>query len=75
MIITITLNPAIDRTLVLEAPVELSAVNSVVLPQFGLPASAILISMTIPPRLDFPNLYPEIKRATARRLTIPPGFT
>ena len=28
MIITITLNPAIDRTLVLEAPVELSAVNS-----------------------------------------------
>lgn len=30
MIITITLNPAIDRTLVLEAPVELSAVNSVV---------------------------------------------
>ena len=30
MIITITLNPAIDRTLVLEAPVELSTVNSVV---------------------------------------------
>ena len=55
------------------APV--SALNSVVLPQFGLPASAILISMTIPPRLDFSNLYPEIKRAIARRLTIPPGFT